>query len=95
MSDYWRPRHEPARSIYDAILRAYDCEPSGRMAAHDRILTDVALIAREAGLRAPVAADVTHAYNQGCGHTDFVAQFTYALVKRLSEGETEGARDVS
>ncbi len=90
MKDVFRPRHEPAKTIYDAFqLEA--SERSGRTVADWQDAEKQAVwraardYAQQHGLRIPTIADVEHADLLAAGHTDYGAKLAYGVAQCMSE----------
>lgn len=88
MSDTFRPRHEPARTIYDA-LQSEAAKREGRtvkqwqrmevmavwQAAHD--------YAHQYSMRIPTMDDIERADRQACGHIDYAAKLAYGIAAAM------------
>lgn len=84
MIDHFRPRNDPARLIYDALV-AESAKREGRSRAHwimseRRAMLDAACdYANQHGLRAPTMKDIAEAERLGIGHTDYARKVAYAV----------------
>ena len=89
MSDLFRPRTEPARTIYDTLVTEaehrhqrmsdwIECERTAVWkAARD--------YAQQHGMKVPTMAQVCVAERQACGHTDYAAQFAYGVAETMGD----------
>lgn len=88
MSDPFRPRAEPARAIYDALITEAG-KREGRMpevwidAEKQAVLKAAQDYAAQRGLSAPTLAQVSMAEALACGHTDYAAQWAYGVARLL------------
>lgn len=88
-SDTWRPTSEPARTIYD-VIRSEASKRSGRtveqwLEAELKAVWSAARdYAQQNGLRVPTLDEIEAAERSACGHTDYGAQWAYAVARRLA-----------
>ena len=92
MRDDFRPRHEPARTIYDALLR--EAEHRNRRTHKEWLEAETQAVwkaardyAQQHSLRVPTIADVHSADRQGCGHIDYAVKVAYALASTMTKGD--------
>lgn len=84
--DIFRPSHEPARIIYDALLREAK-KRSGRTVEEWQKAEQLAVwqaardYAQQYDMRIPTMADVLTADEQGSGHVDYAAKIAYTLTE--------------
>lgn len=97
MRDVFRPRHEPARTLYDAFQaeakkrpgRSYEEWVSAERTAVWKAARDYA---QQNGLPVPTLKAVADAEKQALGHTDFGTKWAYAaagLLQRIEETPTD------
>lgn len=86
MSDVFIPRHEPARTIYNA----FQDEATKRKDQNDWIEKErqrVWVTARDCvqmyGLKVLTIEEVQRAENLACGHTDYGAKWAYGIVAMM------------
>ena len=92
MIDHFRPRNEPARAIYDALLReaehrnarSVDEWHAAEMEAVWKVARDYA---EQHGLKLPTMDDVEKAARQGYGHVDYAAKLAYALANTMRNAD--------
>ncbi|ODP35165.1 hypothetical protein A9762_12345 [Pandoraea sp. ISTKB] len=86
--DHLRPTREPARGIYDALLR----EASKRMgrsteewisAERDAVLREAIFQAQKLGRPAPSLDDVERAERAALGHSDYIAKWAYGVAAAI------------
>ena len=90
MRDHFRPRSEPAKTIYDALVteaKKRDSRPCEEwIYAEKQAVWEAARdYAQQHGLRVPTMADVHKADQQGCGHTDYAAKLAYILASTMTK----------
>ncbi len=83
MTDVFRPRHDPARCIYDAFQEASKDRRCSIEAWIKRERLAVWKAARDYaqqhGLRVPTLKQVEDAERQAYGHVDYGAKWAYAI----------------
>lgn len=89
--DTFRPRFEPARSIYDALTVEQEYRHSRLteewIDAERRAVYRAAIkAARTLGLRAPTIEDVLAAETTACGHTDYSSKFATYVADAMKRG---------
>lgn len=98
MRDVFRPRHEPARTLYDAFQTEAEKRP-GRSyeewvaAEREAVWRAAKDYAQQNWLAVPTLDAVTAAERQAFGHTDFGAKWAYAVadvLQRIEETPTDG-----
>lgn len=88
MHDVFRPRHEPARSIYDAF-QAEASKRKGRgvddwmTAERDTVFREAAHQAQKLGLRVPTMDEVIRAERYASGSVDYGAKWAYGIVEAM------------
>jgi hypothetical protein len=83
MRDIFRPKNEPARSIYDAFQKeAQHRDTCSDWIKNERRAVYKAVVdcAQKYGLKVPTMEDVVKGENLALGHTDYGAKWTYYLV---------------
>lgn len=92
MSDPFRPRVEPARTIYDALI-AEAGKRAGRTpevwieAEKQAVLKAAQAYAAQRGFAAPTLAEISMAEAVACGHTDYGAQWAYGVARLLERAQ--------
>lgn len=88
VEDVFRPRHEPARSIYDAFQA--EAENRRRRTAEEwahaersAVLHAATAAAARMGLRAPTMAEVEYAERGALGHIDYGAKWAYGVAEAM------------
>lgn len=91
--DCFRPHLEPARSIYDALVKESDKRKE--RTCDEWIQEERNVVYREAvkqaklhNLRVPTMQEVEYAEGMACGHCDYVAQFAYGIVEFMRKART-------
>jgi hypothetical protein len=93
--DFFRPRHEPARTIYDAF-QAEAAKRHGRtvpqwlQAEREAVWSRARDAAQQMGLRVPTMDDVERAERQASGHCDYGAKWAYGVVECMRKGAANG-----
>lgn len=88
-SDFFRPRHEPARTLYDAFI-AEAAKRKGRPLAEWLEAEPVAVwqaactYARQHALKAPTLEDVKEAERYARGSADYGAKWAYVLARKMT-----------
>lgn len=86
--DYFRPTREPARSIYDALVREA-ANRKGRTveewlsAERDAVLREAVVQAQKFGRKTPSLALVERAERAATGHTDYAAKWAYGVAESI------------
>lgn len=88
-ADHFRPRHEPARTIYDAFqaeamnrkLYSIDEWLQNELNA---VLSAAVKYAESNNLRSPTMAQVRAAELSASGHTDYGAKLAYAVASKMT-----------
>ena len=96
--DVFRPRNEPARTIYDAFQVAAEHRTGGWQARERLAIYDAAkdyALAHD-GLYVPTLRDILDAEQEGMGHVDYGAKLAYALARtmRAPQGAKKETPDV-
>lgn len=93
MRDHFRPHFEPARAIYDALVREQkyrdgrSCEEWQEAELY--VVWDAARdYALQAGLTVPTMDDVQRADQQAMGHVDYAAKLAHGVVDVMRPMET-------
>jgi hypothetical protein len=90
--DHFRPHHDPARSIYDAL----QCEAAKRAnrSCEDWIILERDAVYREAvsqarlrNLRVPTMDEVERAERGACGHCDYGSQWAFGICDRMTPND--------
>ena len=88
--DIFRPRTNPARSIYDAFQKEADKRGG-------RTISEMITLEREAvfeaakeqaailNLKSPTMADVVNAETNASGHTDYAAKWAYGVAETMKK----------
>lgn len=88
MPDIFRPRHDPARSIYDA----FQCEADKRKgrtveewmtAEREAVFREATHQAQKLGLRPPTIAEIISAENYASGSADYGAKWAYGVAEAM------------
>lgn len=88
MEDVFRPRNDPAQSIYDAF-QAESKNRKGKSieqwtsAEQEAVHREAVYQANKLGLRTPTHEDVAGAERSACGHVDYGAKWAYAVVDAM------------
>jgi len=88
MQDIFKPRHEPARSIYEAFQNEAS-KRKGRSvdewvkAERDAVFREAAHQAQKLGMRVPTMEDVAAAERYAMGSADYGAKWTYRVVDAM------------
>ena len=82
--DHFRPRNEPARTIYDAIMKAgeawSDDSPDGwEKTIQLAVWTAARDYAQQTGLRVLTMEEIREAEWTALGHVDYSAKFAYRV----------------
>lgn len=86
--DPFRPRHEPALSIYEAFQKEAVLRKERAVEvwieAEIQVVHEAAIAkAREMGLRAPSRGDIEHAEGRARGHTDYGLKWALGVVESM------------
>ena len=88
MQDIFKPRHEPARSIYEAFQREAS-KRKGRSieewtsAEREAVLREATSKAQQMGLRVPTMDEVVQAERCAMGHVDYGAKWAYRVTEQM------------
>jgi hypothetical protein len=94
MQDIFKPRHEPARSIYDAF-QAEATKRKGRSyeewttAEREAVLREATAKAQQMGLRVPTMDEVVKAERSAMGHVDYGAKWAYRVTEEMKGSNVE------
>lgn len=100
MIDHYRPRKDPARLVYDALV-AESAKREGRscyqwIRSERQAMLDAACdYANQHGLRAPTMKDIAEAERLGIGHTDYASKVAYAVQAILRKKSQFGYRTLT
>lgn len=88
--DPFSPRHEPARSLYDAFQREAEQRPTRSVeewtsAEIEAVLAESKALATKLNLREPTRTEIADAERSARGHIDYGAKWAYA-VERCMRG---------
>jgi hypothetical protein len=89
MNDF-RPRNDPARSIYDALSLQMKKRDGGKMFIQGERFTVWSAArdyAQQHGLRVPTLAEVEKKEALALGHCDYAAKWAYGVADLLRQGE--------
>lgn len=86
--DIFRPRSDPARSIYDAFQKAAKGREGRSVEEWDAaeinaVYETACRLAPAHGMKAPTREQVAAAHTYALGSVDFGATWTYAVVRRM------------
>ena len=94
--DSFAPGHEPARTIYSALIKEQEKReehgyPLWIEKEREVVFQTAKALAPIMGLRAPTLEEVITAENMACGHVDYPAKFAYGVTDamRRTNKETE------
>lgn len=90
MTDFFQPRAEPARSIYEAFQKEAAMrrgrEPEVWIAAErGAVLQEAARQAAKLGLRAPTEQEVMRAEISACGHVDYGSKWALRVAEAMRQ----------
>lgn len=90
MHDIFQPRHEPARSIYEAFRKESEKrrgrEPEVWIAAErEAVLQEAVRQAEKLGLRAPTEQEVMQAEVSACGHVDYGSKWALRVAEAMRQ----------
>lgn len=85
--NFFRPTSEPARSLFDALVRQMEARAtnSGDWIHAERaaMLSAAQEYAHAHGLRAPTPDEVESAERSACGHSDYAAKWAYGVADAM------------
>ncbi|WP_431229139.1 hypothetical protein [Burkholderia contaminans] len=89
--DAFRPIREPARSIYDALLREATLRKERSVAEwlaaeRETVHRESARQAQRLGLRTPTIEEVEHAERLATGHSDYAAKWAQGMAQAMYNG---------
>ena len=90
MKDIFRPRTDPARTLYDAFRREAENRvgktPGEWMQAEEQVMWSTSRdYAQQHGLTEPTMAEVLKSQRQAMGHVDYGAKWAYAVAEILNK----------
>lgn len=88
MKDIFRPRNEPARTIYDAFQKAAAVRsdvPIETWVMRERLTVWTAArdYAQQHGMRVPTIEEVQDAENVAMGHVDYGSKWAYGVTEAM------------
>lgn len=88
MRDIFQPRHEPARSIYEAFQneatkRKGRSAEEWQAAEREAVFREAMIQAARLGLRVPTMDDVVSAERSAMGHIDYGAKWAYGVTEAM------------
>ena len=89
--DPFQPRHEPARTIYDAFQDEATKRPGRKdwvKAERERVWSVARDYAQQHGLPVPTLAEVERAEQSACGHVDYGSKWAYGVAELLRRPAT-------
>ena len=94
MRDIFQPRHEPARSIYEAFQVAARMRKGHTIAEwaateRDAVFHEAVSQAKKYGLRIPTMDDVVSAERSAMGHVDYGAKWAYRVTEAMQRPNVE------
>lgn len=94
MHDVFQPRHEPARSIYDAFQNEAT-KRKGRTveewmtAEREAVMREATMQAMRLGLRVPTMDEVVRAERYASGSVDYGAKWAYGVTEAMKSSNAE------
>ena len=88
---FFRPKTEPARTLYDALQKETAYRSSRTVvewivAERNAMWNAARRYAQTHGLRAPTLAEVEEAEDYACGSTDYGAKWAHKLAEKMRAG---------
>ena len=85
--DIFRPKSEPARTLYDVFQTEAKLRKDGWQEREELAVYLVACSCAETlDMRAPTLQEVKDAASYASGHVDFAAKWVYRIVEKMKEG---------
>lgn len=91
--DIFRPRHEPAKTIYDAFQAEAEKRPGRSFQEWTKAELEVVWrtardYAQQHGLRVPLMSEVERADRSASGHVDYGAKLAYYITDFMTQKES-------